>query len=272
MDALKLWPKLWPKLWQEAENLAATLPEKSWQNLAQLCAQSGGSPRRRRGGGQDFWQYRSLSDGESAAQVDWRKSARGDGLLVREREQQSQRRSFLWCDMSGSMHYSGTRAIRSKASQAYLLGAMLWHLAVKAGDTLQLLAMANISRHDVPQRLSDNVPMDMHGVRDNDMLIIVSDFLSFDVAAFAHPGPVVALHVQDPDEIDFPFNGHIRFEGLEDEPSLLVANATALRDEYITAQAALGMQLRSISTMMAASSSADMPTLALQKLIQGQHP
>ncbi len=258
-----------PKLWQEAESLAKTLPRKGWQSLAQLCAHSGGSPRRQRGTGQDFWQYRALSDGESVAQVDWRKSARGDGLLVREHEQQSARRSFMWCDMSGSMHYSGSRATRSKATQSYLLGAILWHIAAQAGDTLQLLAMTNIPRRDVPQHLCHDTPMDLRGLRDTDLLFVISDFLNFDFAIFAHNGPVIALHVQDPDEIDFPFTGHIRFEGLEGEPSLLVANATALHDDYVMAQAALAARIQQISTLMAISSSADAPTLALQQLMQG---
>ncbi len=261
-----------PKLWQEAENLAATLPKKSWQTLAQLCAHNGDTPRRQRGTGQDFWQYRGLSDGESVAQVDWRKSARSDGFYVREREQQNARRSFVWCDMSGSMRYAGSRAVRSKAAQSYLLGALLWHLAMQAGDTLQLLTTSRLSRRDVPQRFCDDAPMDLRAMRDNDILFVISDFIGFDFTAFTHPGPVIALHVQDPDEIDFPFTGHVRFEGLEGEASRLVANAAALHDDYMIAQAALVAHINSISTMMAISSSADRPTLALNTLMQGYHP
>jgi hypothetical protein len=167
------------------------------------------------------------------------------------------------------MHYSGSRAARSKAAQSYLLGAILWHLAAHAGDTLQLLATTHIPRLDVPQRLCSDMPLELRGVRDTDLLFVISDFLSFDFTAFAHSGPVIALHVQDPDEIDFPFAGHVRFEGLEGESSLLVANAAALRNDYVKAQAALTARIQHISTMMAASSSADMPTLALQQLMQG---
>ncbi|MBV1705135.1 MAG: DUF58 domain-containing protein, partial [Hyphomicrobiales bacterium] len=42
--------------------------------------------RRRAGVGEDFWQFRPHAAGESAASVDWRRSARADRLFVRERE------------------------------------------------------------------------------------------------------------------------------------------------------------------------------------------
>jgi Protein of unknown function DUF58 len=257
------------KLWQEAAAMAALLPPQSWQAFARLCAQNGSSPRQQRGEGQDFWQYRSLSDGESAAQVDWRKSARGDHLLVREREQQSARRSFLWCDMSGSMHYAGSRAARSKAAHGYLLGAMLWHLAAQSGDQLRLLGDTHILRGDVPQALSEARPINTQDVREDDLLFVISDFLGFDFANFAHDGPVIALCVQDLDEIDFPFTGHLRFEGLEGETPLIAPNAAALRDDYFAAQAVLLTKINQLSIAMAICSSVDSPMVPIQTLLQG---
>jgi hypothetical protein len=257
------------KLWQEAAAMAANLPPQSWQAFAKLCAQHGDSPRQQRGEGQDFWQYRNLSDGESAAQVDWRKSARGDHLLVREREQQSARRSFLWCDMSGSMHYAGSRAARSKAAHGYLLAAMLWHLAAQSGDQLRLLDAPHIPRSDVPEALIEARPISTHEVREDDLLFVISDFLGFDFANLAHDGPVIALCVQDPDEIDFPFTGHLRFEGLEGETPLVAPNAAALRDDYFAAQATLLTKIDQMSLAMAVCNSADSPMVPIQTLLQG---
>ncbi len=45
---------------------------------------------------------------------------------------------------------------------------------------------------------------------------------------------VVVLHVLDDDEIDFPFNGATRFEGLE-LPQHLNCNPRALREGYLDA-------------------------------------
>jgi uncharacterized protein (DUF58 family) len=258
-----------PQLWQEAAAMATHLPSQSWQAFAQLCAENGARAHQQRGDGQDFWQYRPLSDGDSAAQVDWRKSARGDQLLVREREQQSQQRSFLWCDMSGSMRYAGSRAARSKAAHGYLLGATLWHIAAQSGDQLRLLGASQISRRDVPDALAETRSMRTDDMRENDLLFIISDFLGFDFATLKHSGPVMTLYVQDPDEIDFPFTGHLCFEGLEGEEPLIAPNATALRDDYFVAQARQMAEVKRRSIAMAICSSADSPLLALQTLIQG---
>ena len=42
--------------------------------------------RRRAGPGENFWQYRRFTSGESAQNIDWRRSARDDHPYVRERE------------------------------------------------------------------------------------------------------------------------------------------------------------------------------------------
>ena len=41
--------------------------------------------RRRAGSGENFWQFRRYVTGEEARRVDWRRSARGDELYLRER-------------------------------------------------------------------------------------------------------------------------------------------------------------------------------------------
>src|ERR1700753_3608767 len=62
-----------PRLILEARRVAAT-------------AIHGLHGRRRAGPGENFWQYRRFVSGEPAPPVDWRRSARGDHLYVREQE------------------------------------------------------------------------------------------------------------------------------------------------------------------------------------------
>ena len=45
---------------------------------------------------------------------------------------------------------------------------------------------------------------------------------------------VLLFHVMDDEELDFPFNGPMRFEGLE-SPDFLNCNPRALRDGYLAA-------------------------------------
>jgi uncharacterized protein (DUF58 family) len=232
-------------LWLEAQGLAAELPDQPWRRLTRMAMSSGIQVRRQAGDGQDFWQYRHLSDGDSVAGVDWRKSARSDMLLLREREQQHRQRAWLWCDMSPSMHYAGSRAARSKAAHGYLIAATLLHLAANAGEQLSLLHAPQARRHDLPHQLAQHQPFDMSHVSSADLLFIVSDFLDFDCSA-TH-GPIVALHIMDPDEQDFPFQGHIRFEGLEDEAPRLVGNANMVQAAYLAGQHALQQRISAMA-------------------------
>ncbi len=266
---LALEPKL---LWLEAQALAATVPAGFWQILARLTATTGGHARRRAGDGQDFWQYRPLCDGESLTGVDWRKSARSDVLFKREREQQSQKRYWLWCDMSPSMHYQSARAPRSKAQHAYLLAAALLHLATSAGESLRLLAAPTCQRADLPFALAADRPCDLAHAAPEDVVFLISDFIGFDFANAQTARQIIALHILDPDEIDFPFAGPIRFEGLEAESPLQVRNAAARRDDYLAAQAELQRYISDISLFVISCSSAKSPAAQLRTLLQAPSP
>ena len=62
-----------PALMLSAERLAASLT-------------AGAHGQRRAGTGEDFWQYRPATQGDTARSIDWRRSARSDGQFVRDRE------------------------------------------------------------------------------------------------------------------------------------------------------------------------------------------
>ena len=61
--------------------------------------------RRKRGTGDNFWQFRQFTQGESVANIDWRKSARDDQLYVRDKEWETAHTVWLWADLSPSMQF-----------------------------------------------------------------------------------------------------------------------------------------------------------------------
>ncbi len=70
-----------------AEGLASAMPRLAADaRRASSSVAAGLHGRRRAGQGESFWQFRPFMSGESAAKVDWRRSARDDRLYVRERE------------------------------------------------------------------------------------------------------------------------------------------------------------------------------------------
>ena len=73
------------------------------------------------------------------------------------------------------------------------------------------------------------------------MVVIVSDLLADRAGLFKglkllrqRGHDVLVFHVMDDDELDFPFSGPTRFEGLE-SPDFLNCNPRALREGYLAA-------------------------------------
>ena len=65
--------------------------------------------RRRRGIGENFWQFRPYVEGEAMSRIDWRRSARDDHTYVRDREWEAAHTVWLWADPSPSMLYKSRR-------------------------------------------------------------------------------------------------------------------------------------------------------------------
>jgi hypothetical protein len=61
--------------------------------------------RRRSGPGEDFWQYRAYSFGDSVQSIDWRKSSRSDRVLVRENEWAASHTVWLWASQGPGMEF-----------------------------------------------------------------------------------------------------------------------------------------------------------------------
>ena len=75
---------------------------------------SGWHGRRKQGIGENFWQFRPYSEGESVNRIDWRRSARDDHTYVRDREWEAAHTVWLWADPSPSMLYKSAGASVSK--------------------------------------------------------------------------------------------------------------------------------------------------------------
>ena len=105
----------------EAESLARQLPNLNFKAEASEAAHIGSAGRRRAGTGEHFWQYRRYAQEDAADRVDWRRSAKGYELFVRETELETARTVLFWCDDSAGFHWKGPDDLRTKAEEAQLL-------------------------------------------------------------------------------------------------------------------------------------------------------
>ena len=96
---------------QRADRLAAGYPAllAEAERVAAMVA-AGVHGRRRPGQGETFWQYRPYDVSDPANRIDWRRSARGHRVYIREQEWEAAQTVWMWRDSSPSMDFSSLRS------------------------------------------------------------------------------------------------------------------------------------------------------------------
>lgn len=234
----------------EAEGLSAAM-----RGLSREASQTAASPfeglhsQRRSGVGETFWQFRPYQPGEPAQTIDWRQSARSTHHLVREHEWQAARTYWFWLDVSPSMRFSGSPKRPSKLTRGLVLLLAMATMAAEQGERVGLLGAQGRPGHGRKavdriclnlERLDEGVP-DVGGLRLQPFsrVFLLSDFLmplqeieAPLAASMAAKLNLVGICVRDPVEASLPFQGRIRFEGLENEGLMLIDRAEASRASY----------------------------------------
>ena len=231
---------LFPPLLVEAERVAQAV----WQGV---------HGRRRPGIGESFWQFRPYTPTDPAARIDWRQSARGDRLYVREREWEAAQGVYLWADASGSMRYASSSKVPTKSERAQLLMLALASLLLRGGERVTWLdhrrstavhgrgGLERIAARIAPDAepsdasLPPAVPLARYA-----HMVLCSDFLTApeDLQKQMHLYAVQNLrgafvHVIDPAEESFALSGRLELQGCENEAPLRLSNAAALRETYL---------------------------------------
>jgi len=207
----------------------------------------------------EFSEYRDYAPGDDLRRLDWRVFARTERHFVKQFEAETNLSAYLLLDASGSMAFSGRTERR--LDYAASLAAALALLLLRQGDHVGLVTFDDDLRLFIPPRAHarhfgvlvdalENVrpgrETDIAGVlhriaervRRRSMVIVISDFLD-DVERvlnglhhFRHRRhEVIALHVLDETERDFPFDRVVRFEDLEGDDAV-VADPAVVADGY----------------------------------------
>jgi len=210
----------------------------------------------------EFLQHREYVRGDDLRRVDWKVWGRQDRLYVKEFEEETNLRLALLVDGSASMDYRS--GALSKYDYAATLAASLAWLALSHGDAVGCGVFDDRLRASVPPRTKRSHLTSVCEVLESPrnagtgdflrvlrtaaetlpkrgMVIIVSDLLGDRDGIFkglqllrARGHDLALLHVLDDDELDFPFEGPTRFEGLE-LPGQVACNPRALREGYLAA-------------------------------------
>ena len=210
----------------------------------------------------EFRQHRQYTAGDDLRYVDWKVLAKQDGYYVKQFEEDTNLRAALLCDVSHSMRYG--RGPMTKYDYAATVVASLAYLLLRQQDAVGCIAFDETVRATVPQRTRRNhldsilqalsVSRPQHKTNLYDVLrevaesyprrgvvVLVSDLLVDRPGLFkglkllrGRGHHVMVFHILDDDELDFPFSGPTRFEGLE-VPDIVRCNPRALREGYLKA-------------------------------------
>ncbi len=214
---------------------------------------SGWHGRRKRGIGENFWQFRPYAEGEAVSRIDWRRSARDEHVYLRDNEWEAAHTIWLWADRSPSMRFRSGRAV-SKEDRALVLIFAMAELLSRAGERIAWPGVTEPSAsrsgaERLAARLSIAPPQsgmpDARQMRRFSELVIASDFLDDHEAIIARLEPLAArglrghlVEIADPAEEEFPYAGRTEFEDPETGLRLTAGRAEAFADNYKHAYAA----------------------------------
>jgi len=241
---------------RRAEALAIRLPPLliAAERVAATVAQ-GVHGRRRVGQGDSFWQFRRYVAGDPLGRIDWRQSAKSgrpapDGWFVRETEWEAAQTVCLWRDSSASMRWHSRETTIEKRERASLLLLALASLLLRGGERVMLMkdGARPLAGRTALDRLAIDLDLDQaeEGVPPRIRLprhatiVLIGDFLSplEDIQAVVGalsslPARGYLLQVLDPAEALLPYDGRIRFRGVEQDGDTLIPRVSGVRDAYM---------------------------------------
>lgn len=238
------------------------------QRVANIVT-AGWHGRRKRGMGDNFWQLRQFTEGESVSQIDWRRSARDDNLYIRDNEWETSHTVWLWADLSPSMFFQSELSDVSKESRALVVLFALAEILCRSGERIAMpgimaptlarngaerMAQALVARSKIKNK--QELP-DLTAITKIADIVLISDFLGDAEKLLEHIAPATKRHIRghlieinDPAEEVFPYSGRVEFSEPETNSRIVAGKAGKLAEDYKQAftnrRVALREQIRRI--------------------------
>lgn len=208
----------------------------------------------------EFAQHREYVRGDDLRHLDWKVWSKTDRYYIKQYESETNLRATFVVDVSESMRYG--QSPWTKYDSGCTIAACLAYLALRQHDAAGMVSFDSGVRQVVPARSSmvhiDSLAqaLDVSKPREKTdleqicrriaevvpsrgMIVLVSDLLCDRAPLFRglemlrhRRHDILVFHVLDDDELDFPFAGTTRFEGMEQMPELL-CDPRSLRDGYL---------------------------------------
>jgi uncharacterized protein (DUF58 family) len=231
---------------------------------------SGGHRSRRFGSSTEFAEHKVYTPGDDPRRLDWRVMGRLDKSYVRRTEDETRTDVVIVVDTSGSMAYAGGArgsVGASKLDVARTLAAAVAFIAIHQQDAPGVSLFAGTEQSSLPARgradalgqigellvaaraegpsaLGNTLRAIVSRLRKKSVVVIISDLIDAGPDALEalgvlrrRGGDAIVLQVLHDDELDFPFDGVVKFEDLEGDREVQV-DAPLVRKAYLDELAA----------------------------------
>jgi len=209
----------------------------------------------------EFLEHKEYSPGNEIKHIDWKVHARTDKYYIKQFEEETNLKCYIFLDTSGSMGYKSTGI--SKFEYATTLAASLAYLLLKQSDMAGLISFSDKVQQFIPPRsrlthlhillnaltklktagksnISNILKEFIEKIGRRSLIIIISDFFD-DTEKIIHQlkyfqfkkNEVILFHILDPYELTFPFETITFFESMEDDRRIL-AEPKSIKDLYIS--------------------------------------
>ncbi len=208
----------------------------------------------------EFAEYRQYNPGDPVKNIDWKAYGRTDRYYIKEFEEETNLRSYILLDASGSMAFASEGQM-SKLEYASYLAASFAYLMQMQKDAVGLTVFDTKVRDERPPSSTrvhlfellrllektgaggDTSTAEVFGsvaqrIKRRGLVLIISDLyddpeaIINSVKQFRHRGhEVIVFHIVDPVEIEFDFKGETLFTDLE-SGKRIQTNPWTIREEY----------------------------------------
>ncbi|MFC1490559.1 DUF58 domain-containing protein [Candidatus Latescibacterota bacterium] len=210
----------------------------------------------------EFAEHRQYMRGDSLRHLDWKVFGRTDRMYVKRFEEETNLKSHIILDVSGSMGFKSKGAV-TKLEYANILAAALSFLMIRQRDSVGILTFSDVLKSYVPPRsvqsqlteiikvLNSSEPSGttitgdiLHTLAERlsarGLVILISDLivdpdeLIHALKHFRHNGhEVLVFHVVDPMELQFDYKDETRFIDSETNAKI-TTQPWHIREKYLS--------------------------------------
>jgi len=210
----------------------------------------------------EFSEHRQYMPGDEVRHIDWKVYGKSDRYYVKKFEEETNLRTYIVLDASGSMNYKFSDQRLTKFQYGCYLAASLAYLMLKQRDSVSLTIFDQEIRNYIPPRgrashlraiisaLEGAEPSGDTGISEilhslakriirRGLVILISDLLDQPteiLTALKHfrhrKHEIIVLHLIDEAERNFPFDGTVVFRDIE-TGNMLSTHAGTLKASYI---------------------------------------